>query len=631
MNRLLELPLLRVLSPEEWLRLDLSQEAQQLASTVSGSDYERDAEGILGRLYELAEDKKASLVFDLLVAAHNGEWSKLQTRISVGNEAAVIPPAEAAPAMLANENSESFVTFDDPDDLANFFEKHSLADWMLFLHPEQKKVAERDFRGPARLRGVSGSGKTCVLVHRARYLAKKYGQPLLLVTLTESMRKLLDHLTDDLCGVERHLILTITMSQLAKNVIKDVPQSPKLYSLISNDRQADFVSEVLRRVSAHPEVNRTPLHSMAHDDLWEFLREEIAYVRSRLRSTEFDRYLDSRAFQRRGRGLALNETARRVILEGIRFYEGQLAAEELLDHEGIVAEALNALDGPTRKFNGARCILCDEVQDLSQLELALIARLPTPAAEPVATAENALFLAGDGAQSIYKRGFTLRTLGIDVSNRSFTLRKNYRNTHEILKAAFGLVAKYDFADSDEDDIAKPSAPEFAKRHGARPTIWRCSSLGEEATAIATKIQTLLSSGRTPGQICIVGPSFKTREEVKLALTRLGIEYTDLREDAYYESDRVKISTIESAKGHEFADVFIMGLVEGVLPRSGLDDGEVPREAARLYVAMTRARENLTITYSPWGAFTPSRFLSAIQNDCDEARIRDGQLQRMQAA
>lgn len=55
---------------------------------------------------------------------------------------------------------------------------------------------------------------------------------------------------------------------------------------------------------------------------------------------------------------------------------------------------------------------------------------------------------------------------------------------------------------------------------------------------------------------------KTREQMQSALDRLKIAYTPLREDADYESERVKVSTIESAKGHEFGDVFIMGLVEG---------------------------------------------------------------------
>ena len=155
------------------------------------------------------------------------------------------------------------------------------------------------------------------------------------------------------------------------------------------------------------------------------------------------------------------------------------------------------------------------------------------------------------------------------------------DTYEILKAAFGLVAKYEFADVDEEDIVKPTAPEFAKRHGPRPMILRCPSPTEEATVIATKVQSLLAMGRAARQICIVGPSSKTREAVQLALTILGIEHTNLREDAYYESERVKVSTIESAKGHEFGDVFIMGLVEGLLPNAGLADNEIPREAARL--------------------------------------------------
>ncbi|MEK6289022.1 MAG: 3'-5' exonuclease [Acidobacteriota bacterium] len=624
---LLGLPLLRFLSPDERERLNLPLEAQHLAWTVSGSDYERDAEGILTRLDELAGAEKACLVFDLLWHAHAREWSELHRRISVASDdAIVVPPSEVAPSMLAIENSESFITFDDPDEFSHFFADHSMADWMLFLHPEQKKVAERDFRGPARLRGVSGSGKTSVLVHRARYLAKKYNEPILLVTLAGSMRKLLDHLTDDLCGVESSLIQTTTMSRLARQVVQELnPRYITWFSLISPERQERLVSEVVDRVRAHSDVARTPLHSMERGALLGFLRDEIPYVRGRLWSTEFDQYLDAQSFQRRGRGLPLNETARRVILAGIRFYEDQLAAEALFDHEGIVAEALKALDGPRRDFHKVRCVLCDEVQDLSQLEMALIASLPTTTGQAVATAENGLFLAGDGAQTIYKRGFTFRRLGIDVKGRSFSLRKNYRNTHEILKAAFGLVSEYEFADVDEDDIARPSAPELAKRHGSRPIIVRCSSLTEEASAIATRVLSLMAMGHKAGQICIVGANKRTRESVKEALSRLGVEHTDLHQDAYYESDRVKVSTIESAKGHEFGAVFIMGLVEGVLPKADLAEGEIPLEAARLYVAMTRARESLTITYSPSAGSPASRFLLAIQADCDEARFRNGQV------
>lgn len=564
-------------------------------------------------------------MLDLLAHAKASEWPQLHQRISLlSAEAAITPPSEVAPAMLSPGNSESYVTFDDSDELASFFEKHSMADWMLFLHPEQKRVSEKDFRGPARLRGVSGSGKTSVLIHRARYLTKKYHQPVLLVTLTESMRKLLDHLADDLCGVERDLILSATMSSLARNVVHDLhPQASAFYTLISDQQTDAILQSVVQHLREHPDFSRTPLSAMDDHVLQDFLVDEISYVRGRLRPGDLSQYLDTHLFQRRGRGFALNETARAVLLDSIRWYEQKLADGKLLDHEGIVAEALKLVESNSRTHNTPRCVLCDEVQDLSQLEVALLGRLRTPSSERMSDAENGLFLAGDGAQTIYKRGFTFRRSGIDVSSRSFTLRKNYRNTTEILTAAFGLVSEHEFADVDEEDVVKPTLPEFAKRHGSRPLVVECMSLADEALAIAQRVQSSLAFGQPPGQICIVGPNAKIREEVRRALDLVGVAHTDLRSDAYYESDRVKVSTIESAKGHEFSAVFIVGLVEGVLPKAGIAENEISREAARLYVAMTRARDTLTLSYSRSGNHKASRFLLAIQPHCDEARIRGG--------
>jgi len=382
----------------------------EFARTVSGSDYERDEYGILARLEQLAGAPKANLVWDLLYHAHAREWSELHQRLGVvQGQAVVAAPEEVAPAMLATANSESFITFDDAGDLSAFFEAKSLADWMLFLHPEQKKVAERNFRGPARLRGVSGIGKTCVLVHRARYVAKKYRQPVLLMTLTESMRKLLEQLADDLCGVERGLIFAMTMSATAKQVVHELhPRRSMFYTVLSSNRQEQPISAVADRVRQHADFRRLPLQAMSADALGEFLRDEIAYARSRLRASELDLYTDTQSFRRRGRGVALNELSRRVVLDGMRFYEDELEKRHVLDHEGIVRTGLDLLESSGGAFDRFRAVLCDEVQDLSQLEVALLGRLSTPSGELIAAAENGLFLVGDGAQTIYKRGLTPR-------------------------------------------------------------------------------------------------------------------------------------------------------------------------------------------------------------------------------
>ena len=95
-----------------------------------------------------------------------------------------------------------------------------------------------------------------------------------------------------------------------------------------------------------------------------------------------------------------------------------------------------------------------------------------------------------------------------------------------------------------------------------------------------------------------------------------------------DSKNIKISTIESAKGHEFHTVFIAGLVEGVMPPRGTDEAEIPREVARLYVAMTRAQDFLHLSYSYTSSFPASRFLIHFQEHCEERSFINGRLRDM---
>ncbi len=75
-------------------------------------------------------------------------------------------------------------------------------------------------------------------------------------------------------------------------------------------------------------------------------------------------------------------------------------------------------------------------------------------------------------------------------------------------------------------------------------------------------------------------------------------FTDIdRYDA--DADSVTMMTIHSAKGLEFPSVFICGVEEGLFPGvRSFDDNELIEEERRLfYVASTRARESLWLTYA----------------------------------
>ncbi len=92
-------------------------------------------------------------------------------------------------------------------------------------------------------------------------------------------------------------------------------------------------------------------------------------------------------------------------------------------------------------------------------------------------------------------------------------------------------------------------------------------------------------------------------------------------------DRVILMTVHSAKGLEFKNVFLVGMEEGIFPgMQSLYAGpqEIEEERRLAYVAITRAKKNLTITrastrmlYGSTGRNLPSRFLREIPEEyCD---------------
>ena len=66
-----------------------------------------------------------------------------------------------------------------------------------------------------------------------------------------------------------------------------------------------------------------------------------------------------------------------------------------------------------------------------------------------------------------------------------------------------------------------------------------------------------------------------------------------------ESEAVHVMTVHSAKGLEFPVVFMLGLEEGVFPhsRSALSPTEMEEERRGMYVAITRAKDQLFLSYA----------------------------------
>lgn len=88
--------------------------------------------------------------------------------------------------------------------------------------------------------------------------------------------------------------------------------------------------------------------------------------------------------------------------------------------------------------------------------------------------------------------------------------------------------------------------------------------------------------------------------------------TDADQDKGEDADAVKLMTIHAAKGLEFPCVFLVGMEENLFPSamSMYDRNDLEEERRLFYVAITRAKQKLWITY----ANSRYRFGSLVQND-----------------
>lgn len=478
-----------------------------------------------------------------------------------------------------------FALVEDDADLASMLDA-PLETWRVFLHPSQKRLVTMHAKGPVRVLGGAGTGKTVVAMHRARFLAKRLGDrgTVLFTTFTRNLAADIANHLDQLCGPERDRIDVQNLHRLAATVLKN--EAGQSFTLVGDDEAREVLDDVVRERRVELETARLPLSTA-------YYAEELRYVVHAQDLATEDDYLRAK---RTGRGVRITRAQRKVSWAVFEELRARLIERGAITHADAVREARIFLESrPVRRYAAA---VADEVQDLSSSELRFLRVL-------VPESDDDLFLVGDAHQRIYGHKSSLSSAGIHVrGRRSSRLRLNYRTTQSIRRFA---IALYRGVDVDDLDEGIDEGRDFRSlRVGPPPRVEHFSTEAEEERAIVAQVRAWLEVGRAPRTIAVVAPS--GLDGISAALKGAGIAGVQIRRSADVGSpEAVRLATLHRVKGLEFACVWVAhveGLaVSGVAPSTHDPDAALERDRSLLYVACTRARDELVVSSS--GAHAPT--------------------------
>ncbi|MGH8060191.1 MAG: UvrD-helicase domain-containing protein [Candidatus Entotheonellia bacterium] len=497
-----------------------------------------------------------------LVAARDTVSQVLSARETQVNRP--IDTEDFAGSVQTAESQSRFVVVDDDEALTAIMNA-PLAQWRVFLHPMQKKLAIGDRSGPVRILGGAGTGKTVLAMHRAKWLAEHAtpgGKKVLVTTFTRNLAIDLEANLSTLCTQD--VMNRIEVRNLDSWVLRFL-RSKRYEQSIVYGRQ-DEAAECWNRALAVKDA------SLGLDD--EFYAAELEQVVLAQGVATLDAY---RAARRVGRGVVLSRAKRDAVWPVFEEYRAQLASRRLKEVDDAYRDAAQLI--AQDKYYPYSAIVVDETQDFGPQALRLLRALIEPG-------KNDLFFVGDGHQRIYPRHkAAMSRSGIDIRGRARKLYINYRTTDEIRRQAVALLEGVEVDDLDEG--TDNNARYKSLSHGPAPTMESCLSQED----LVTRVQAILADwGVVPdavnlGATCIMAASRSARDQLMSAIRSAGYAVESIEADtrAKTKGNCLLFATMHRAKGLEFQNV--------IVTRTTVGKGDRGEAAPQLiYVALTRAKQ-----------------------------------------
>lgn len=460
--------------------------------------------------------------------------------------------------------------------------------WTVFLHPDQRQLVERIYKGPARVAGSAGTGKTIVALHRAVHLATKNPDSrILLATFSDPLANALKAKLNRLIASQPKLGDRIDVCSL--DAVGARLHGALIGKVVLTSKKA--VRDLIREVAKVTDGHKFSLS---------FLVAEWEQVVDAWQLADWESYRD---VARLGRKTRLPEAHRKVLWAILDNVRQAVVAEGRVTAAGVFTALAERLAQSAQRSPYDFAVI-DEAQDLGVPHLRFLAALGGSRPE-------SLFFAGDLGQRIFQPPFSWKSLGVDVRGRSRTLRVNYRTSHQIRRLADRLLdAEVVDADGNKEERDKT----VSTFNGPEPAIQTFPTPEAECDAVACWLRARAAEGVRAHEIAVFVRSSAQLERAEAALKATKLAYQIVDEDMRTGGNKVAVCTMHLAKGLEFRAVAVMACDDEILPLQERmatvgDEGDLQEtyitERQLLYVACTRARDHLLVTATE----PPSEFLA----------------------
>lgn len=519
----------------------------------------------------------------LLAAGENYEELLASYNEVTDNEVVDTNDFEAALSRTSSQRNFRIVT----DDLElQKMMNAPLEKWRVFLHPSQRKLVAKESKGPIRVLGGAGTGKTVVAMHRAVWLAEKLkntqeGGKILFTTFTRNLA----------ADIKANLKKIATEEQMDRIEVANIDGWIKRFLKRFNydytvvyDNNKD--RELCWKIASDQIPAELGLPESFYEEEWRHI------IQGHDIKTKAEYFRVSRV----GRGTALSRIQRAKIWPVFEEFRNQMNRKRIREMNDAMMDAIKILKEQKISLPYSS-IVVDEAQDIGSQAFNLLRSI-------VPEQENDLFIVGDGHQRIYRNKVVLGRCGINVrGRRSQKLKINYRTTEETRRFATGILEniEVDNLDGEQDK----STDYMSLFHGDAPIVRLNKNLNEEVDFIKSQIDALLADDVPLQDICLVARTQALRDNYARELEARGVEYHALSVDsADSNKPGLRVATMHRVKGLEFQYIFIAGVNDGVIPlKKLLTEDPVERrdydfnERALLHVAATRAIKGLYVTAS----------------------------------